>query len=89
LPKIAGIVRKQIPIFVDCGIKRGMDVFKALALGADAVNVGRAIMPPLTEEGAAGVQKLIEAMTHELKWAMAVTGSPNIRSIDPKVLWPK
>jgi isopentenyl diphosphate isomerase/L-lactate dehydrogenase-like FMN-dependent dehydrogenase len=89
LPKIAKIVNKQIPIFVDCNISRGLDVFKALALGADAVSVGRTVMGPLKESGAAGVQKLIEDMTHELKWTMAVTSSPDIRHIDPTVIWEK
>jgi isopentenyl diphosphate isomerase/L-lactate dehydrogenase-like FMN-dependent dehydrogenase len=89
LPRITSIVRKRIPVFVDCGIQRGMDVFKALALGADAVCIGQCVMPPLAEEGAEGVRKLIEAMTHELKWAMAVTGSPSIDRIDPGILWPK
>ncbi|MDR2535354.1 MAG: alpha-hydroxy-acid oxidizing protein [Treponema sp.] len=87
LPKILQIVKKQMPVFVDCGITRGMDAFKALALGADAVCLGRVILGPLAEEGAEGVRKLIETITHELKWAMAVTGSPQIRRIDPKVLW--
>src|SRR5690606_17478740 len=47
LPKIAKVINNQIPIFVDCGIMSGMDVFKALALGADAVSAGRVIMEPL------------------------------------------
>lgn len=87
LPRIVRIVRNQMPIFVDCGINRGMDAFKALALGASAVCLGRVVMPPLAEAGAEGVRKLVEAVTHELKWAMAVTASPNIRSIDPEILW--
>jgi isopentenyl diphosphate isomerase/L-lactate dehydrogenase-like FMN-dependent dehydrogenase len=89
LPRIVRIVRKQIPIFVDCGINRGLDAFKALALGADAVCLGRVIMKPLKEEGAEGVTKLIETITHELKWAMAVTCSPSIGKIDPGILWQK
>jgi isopentenyl diphosphate isomerase/L-lactate dehydrogenase-like FMN-dependent dehydrogenase len=89
LPRIVRIVRKQIPIFVDCGVNRGLDAFKSLALGASAVCLGRVIMPPLAEEGAEGVRKLVETITHELKWAMAVTCSPDIGSIDPGVLWEK
>jgi isopentenyl diphosphate isomerase/L-lactate dehydrogenase-like FMN-dependent dehydrogenase len=89
LPRIVRIVRGQIPIFVDCGIKRGLDAFKALALGANAVAIGRVIMPPLAEEGAEGVAALIEQMTHELKWAMAVTCSPAVGRIDPAVIWHK
>jgi isopentenyl diphosphate isomerase/L-lactate dehydrogenase-like FMN-dependent dehydrogenase len=87
LPAIVRIVRKAVPVFVDCGISRGMDAFKALALGADAVCLGRTLMEPLKEKGAEGVRKLVEDVTHELKWAMAVTGSPDIRHIDPRVIW--
>jgi isopentenyl diphosphate isomerase/L-lactate dehydrogenase-like FMN-dependent dehydrogenase len=89
LPKIAKIVNRQIPIFADCGIERGMDAFKALALGAIAVGVGRAIMGPLGAEGAAGVTKTIRAMTAELAGAMASTCSPDIYHIDPGVIWKK
>jgi isopentenyl diphosphate isomerase/L-lactate dehydrogenase-like FMN-dependent dehydrogenase len=89
LPKIAKIVNRQIPIFVDCGINRGMDAFKALALGATAVSVGRVIMGPLGSDGAAGVQKLIQDITAEMKGAMAFTCSPDIKHIDPGVIWEK
>jgi isopentenyl diphosphate isomerase/L-lactate dehydrogenase-like FMN-dependent dehydrogenase len=87
LPLIADIVKKEFPVFVDCGIDRGMDAFKALALGADAVSAGRIILEPLKKEGAAGVRKLITQMTEELAGALAATGSPDIRSIDPSVIW--
>ena len=88
LPAITAVVRKQIPVFVDCSINRGMDAFKAIALGADAVSAGRIIMGPLGEEGAEGVRKLIVQMTEELAGAMAATGSPDIRHIDPALIWP-
>ncbi|MDR0455181.1 MAG: alpha-hydroxy-acid oxidizing protein [Treponema sp.] len=87
LPAIARIVKKQIPVFVDCSIDRGMDAFKALALGADAVSAGRVIMPPLGAEGAEGVRKLIVEMTEELAGAMAATGCQDIRHIDPALIW--
>jgi len=87
LPSIVKIVNRQIPVFVDCGIDRGMDAFKALALGADAVSAGRIIMGPLGAEGAEGVRKLITAMTEELAGAMAATGCCDIRHIDPALIW--
>jgi isopentenyl diphosphate isomerase/L-lactate dehydrogenase-like FMN-dependent dehydrogenase len=87
LPAIVKIVNKQIPVFVDCSIDRGMDAFKALALGADAVSAGRIIMPPLEAEGAEGVRKLIVEMTEELAGAMAATCSRDIRHIDPTLIW--
>jgi isopentenyl diphosphate isomerase/L-lactate dehydrogenase-like FMN-dependent dehydrogenase len=87
LPEIAEAVGGQIPIFIDCAIERGYDVFKALALGANAVCAGRALMGPLAMEGAAGVTKAIEEMSAELAYAMAMTGSPDILSIDSDTVW--
>ena len=80
-------VRVEMRHIVDCSMDRGLDAFKALALGATAVSVGRIIREPLTAEGAEGIRKLIEQMTNELAGAMAATCSPDICSIDPSVLW--
>lgn len=85
LPEIVNAVGGQLKIFVDCGIESGMDVFKALALGADAVCVGRALMEPL-KEGAEGVQKKIQAMNGELMSIMARTGAKDVKSIDAGVI---
>ncbi len=87
LPKIAKVIDGQIPIFVDCGINSGMDVFKALALGADAVSAGRIIMDPLKNNGAEGVKDHILKMTEELAGVMARTCSHNLDDIDPGVIW--
>lgn len=86
LPRIARIINHRIPIFVDCGVASGMDVFKALALGADAVSAGRIVMGPLGTDGAEGVKNMILNMTEELAGAMARTGSQDIRHIDSSVL---
>jgi isopentenyl diphosphate isomerase/L-lactate dehydrogenase-like FMN-dependent dehydrogenase len=87
LPKIAKVINNQIPIFVDCGIMSGMDVFKALALGADAVSAGRVIMEPLKKNGSEGVKNQIIKMTEELAGVMARTCSKDLSSIDPSVIW--
>lgn len=87
LPKIAKIIDHKIPVFVDCGIMSGMDTFKALALGAAAVSAGRVIMEPLGKNGAEGVTNQIKKMTEELAGVMARTNSPDIKHIDPSVLW--
>jgi 4-hydroxymandelate oxidase len=87
LPKIAKVINHQIPIFVDCGIVSGMDVFKALALGADAVCVGRVIMEPLKKDGAEGVKEQILKMTEELAGVMAKTCSKDLKNIDASVIW--
>jgi isopentenyl diphosphate isomerase/L-lactate dehydrogenase-like FMN-dependent dehydrogenase len=89
LPKIVKLINKEIPLFVDCGIINGLDAFKALALGASAVSVGRALMDALKEDGANGVKKKIESMTEELSGAMARTCSPDITRIDSSVIWNK
>jgi isopentenyl diphosphate isomerase/L-lactate dehydrogenase-like FMN-dependent dehydrogenase len=87
LPKIREAVGAEMSVFVDCGIATGYDVFKALALGADAVCVGRAVLGPLKERGAEGAAQYMRQMTRELAGAMARTGSPDIRHIDRSVIW--
>lgn len=89
LPRIAKAIDHKIPIFVDCGVTSGMDVFKALALGATAVSAGRVIMEPLRANGAEGVKNQIIKMTEELAGVMARTCSPDIRHIDSSVIYPK
>lgn len=85
LPEIKKEVGDRMKVFVDCGFERGLDVFKALALGADAVCVGRALMDPL-KNGAEGVAEKIAEMNRELKAAMSRTGARTLREIDPSVL---
>jgi len=87
LPKIAEVIGGKIPIFVDCGVESGMDAYKALALGATAVSVGRVLMSPLTESGAAGVTAKVEEMTAELAGTMARTAAATLKDIDPSVIW--
>ncbi len=83
LPRVAGIVGEKIPIFLDGGISRGIDAFKALALGANGVSLGRAVMAGLVSAGAEGVQRILEAVTWELRRAMSLTGAADLDGIDP------
>jgi len=85
LPEIVKAVDGQAKIFVDCGVVRGADVFKALALGADAVCVGRTLMDPL-KDGSRAVTIKIEEINRELSVIMARTGAKNLKEIDPSVL---
>ncbi len=87
LPHIAEVVDKRIPIFVDSGITRGSDAFKALALGANGVLVGRSVMAGLASAGSDGVQKILTGTTEELRRVMNVTGSSNLENIDPNLIW--
>jgi len=87
LPKIKEALKgKDVKIIVDCGIASGVDVFKALALGADAAAVGRSMMPALEKDGVSGVKNFITKTNGELRYVMSFTGSADVKSIDPSVL---
>ncbi len=86
LPEITEECAGQAALFVDCGIQSGMDVFKALALGATGCCVGRPLMPPLKEQGPAGVSSVIEGITKDLRYTMAMTASHDIRHIDRSIV---
>lgn len=73
-------------IFADCGIESGYDAYKLLALGADAVSVGRAILSSLLKEGKDGVIKQIKKMHAELSELMMYTGIKDTRTFDANVL---
>ena len=75
----------SVPVFVDCGIESGMDVYKCLALGAKAVSVGRHLMP-LLKDGAEAVARRIDAMTAELAGVMARTGVSALDKMDSTVI---
>lgn len=87
LPRIAKVIDGRIPIFVDGGITRGTDVFKALALGANGVLMGRAVMAGLAAEGTEGVQKIITGVNEELRRVMSLTGCPSLHQINPELIW--
>ncbi|MBE5760510.1 MAG: alpha-hydroxy-acid oxidizing protein [Clostridiales bacterium] len=86
LPEIASEVKGRVPLFVDCSIQTGLDVFKALALGATACSVGRPLMARLKENGAQGVCDGINEITKDLKYTMAMTASKDITAIDPSIV---
>lgn len=87
LPSIVKVISRQIPVFVDCSISSGTDAYKALALGAKAVSVGRAVMAGLAAEGADGVRKVLEGITEQLHWVMNITGVADCYSFDPDIIW--
>ena len=87
LPRIVERVRGRVPVIVDGGIRRGTDVLKALAYGADAVMIGRPVVHGLAVAGAQGVQSVIEILRRELELAMALVGKPTIKSIDRSILF--
>jgi len=88
LPWVAAEVGGRIPVLADGGIRRGTDVFKALALGASAVLVGRGYMHGLAAAGAVGVIHVLHMLRTELEIAMALAGCRALRDIDRDALWP-
>ncbi len=85
LQDIRKALGSDFPIFIDCGIESGLDVYKCLALGATAVSVGRHLMP-LLKKGQDVVSKRINDMTAELKGIMAKTGVQNLSQMDSSVI---
>jgi isopentenyl diphosphate isomerase/L-lactate dehydrogenase-like FMN-dependent dehydrogenase len=86
LPEIAEMTAGKIPLFVDCEIKTGMDAFKALALGAKGVCIGRPLMTAIKQDPEHGVRDYLLKATAELKKAMAFTGCTTLEKMDPTVI---
>ncbi|MFH0843956.1 MAG: alpha-hydroxy-acid oxidizing protein, partial [Pseudomonadota bacterium] len=86
LPIILRVLGKEMTVLVDGGFMRGSDVLKALALGADGVLVGQAILLAAFAGGAEGVRDMIAGMTDQLRRAMTLTGCRNVTSVDESIL---
>ncbi len=87
LPQITKVIDKKIPIFIDGGITRGTDILKALALGASAVFVGKALIYALCSSGALGVAHALKILQEELEIAMVLTGCKNLAEIDKSIIF--
>lgn len=89
LPRIKDTLQGSgMMIFCDCGIDTGYDAYKALALGADAVAVGRGILAPLLKEGTEGVERKIHQMNEQLSELMLYTGIKDTASFDSSIIHP-
>jgi len=86
LPEIADAVKGSIKVFIDSGIRSGEDVLKALALGAEAVLVGRPVAIAAIGGGTEGVRMLYEQLQSELRTAMLLTGCKDLKAIGPQVI---
>lgn len=80
-------LRGRLPVLMDGGIRRGSDVFKALALGASAVFVGRPFVHGLAAAGAPGVAHVLHILRTELEITMALAGCGNLAAIDASRLF--
>ncbi|KQS55385.1 alpha-hydroxy-acid oxidizing enzyme [Brevundimonas sp. Leaf363] len=86
LPSIAEAVAGRLRILADSGVRNGLDVVRALALGADAVMLGRPAIYALATDGAAGVANLLDLIDREMRVAMTLTGANCIADIGPHCL---
>jgi len=83
LPEVVQIVRNRIPVLVDGGFRRGTDVFKALALGARAVCIGRPYMWGVSAFGQPGVETVLGILRREFELVMAQCGKRSVADINP------
>ena len=86
LPEIRRAIGRDLILLADGGIESGFDAFKALARGADAVTVGKALMGPLKENGAEGVRDTLKKIAGQLKAMMIRTGTKDLKHMDPSVI---
>lgn len=86
LPPIVRAVDGRVPLIADGGIRSGLDVAKFLALGADAVLLGRAWAFALAADGQRGVERMLDLLESELRVAMALTGTTRVQDLNRTIL---
>ncbi|CAG8593460.1 17203_t:CDS:1 [Funneliformis caledonium] len=91
LPEIVEALKKEglyhkIEVYVDGGVRRGTDIFKAIALGAKAVGIGRPLLYAMASYGQAGVERALQLLRDELEMAMRLTGAKTLDDIRPEMV---
>ena len=86
LPEIVQLAGNDVPVFAENEIRTGMDAFKALALGAKGVCVGRPLMTAIKQDPEHGVAEYLKNMNAQLGKAMAYTGCTDLGKMDPSVI---
>ena len=86
LPKVADAIGGQKEVLIDCGIRTGQDIFRALALGANACMIGRAALYGLGAGGEAGVARAINIFRGELDTTMILAGIDDVKKIDHRAI---
>jgi isopentenyl diphosphate isomerase/L-lactate dehydrogenase-like FMN-dependent dehydrogenase len=87
LPSIVRQVKGQITILVDGGIRSGLDVFRALALGADGVLIGRPVLTAIYGAGEEGYRVYMDKIISELKGTMTMCGAASLKEITADKIW--
>ena len=86
LPEIVEAVNGRVPILIDSGFRRGVDIVKALALGAQGVCIGRPYIWGLGAFGQPGVERVLELLRTELRLAMQQVGAPTLKHLMPAMV---
>ncbi|TQD74049.1 hypothetical protein C1H46_040431 [Malus baccata] len=81
LEEVVKAAQGRIPVFLDGGVRRGTDVFKALALGASGIFIGRPVVFSLAAEGEAGIKKVLQMLREEFELTMALSGCRSLKEI--------
>ncbi|KAL7129354.1 hypothetical protein ABFS83_13G060700 [Erythranthe nasuta] len=81
LEEVVKAAQGRVPVFLDGGVRRGTDVFKALALGASGIFIGRPVVFSLAAEGEAGVRKVLQMLRDEFELTMALSGCRSLSEI--------
>lgn len=87
LPEIAQSVKGKVKILVDGGVRNGTDILKMLALGADAVLIGRPFVTASFGGQREGVKTYVDNLKSELKSAMVLTGCSNVKDVSPRIIY--
>jgi 4-hydroxymandelate oxidase len=86
LPEIVDAVGGRMPILIDSGFRRGSEIVKALALGANAVCIGRPYLWGLGAFGQAGVERVLAILRNETRAAMQQLGAPTLKDLTPAMI---
>ncbi|RMA59954.1 L-lactate dehydrogenase (cytochrome)/(S)-mandelate dehydrogenase [Acidovorax sp. 100] len=86
LPDVAAAVKGRVPVLLDSGVRRGTDIVKAVALGAQAVAIGRATLYGAAAGGEAGAERALQILSEELRRAMQLCGTQRVADIDISLL---
>ncbi|CAN4104353.1 unnamed protein product [Withania somnifera] len=81
LEEVVKAAQGRVPVFLDGGVRRGTDVFKALALGASGIFIGRPVVFSLAAEGEAGIRKVLQMLRDEFELTMALSGCTSLKEI--------
>ena len=87
LPSIAAQVKGKLTILVDGGIRSGLDIFRALALGADGVLIGRPVLTAIYGAGVEGYRVYMDKIVSELKSTMTMCGAATLKDITADKIW--